>query len=183
MAGLWGVQALAEIRGETELVDWYAGGPASIQTALNRPSSWQSPGSWNPAGYYNRGVNPDNSLAPLKDSSSDLLIALGVVDAGSPRAASHIATIASALTHDDYGLTRYPEDNYYNTAPWSPAGDEALSLEPVCGGDEHVGGRFRNAQRQVRPGPGPAALVRQHDRQGLHAARRSRLVGHALRRS
>ena len=131
VAGLWGVQALAEIRGETELVDWYAGGPASIQTALNRPSSWQSPGSWNPAGYYNRGVNPDNSLAPLKDSSSDLLIALGVVDAGSPRAASHIATIASALTHDDYGLTRYPEDNYYNTAPWSPAGDEALSLEPV----------------------------------------------------
>jgi len=131
VAGLWAAQALAEIRGETELVDWYAGGPASIQTALNRPSSWQPPGSWNPAGYYNRGINPDNSLAPLKDSSSDLLIALGVVDADSPRAASHISTIESALTHDEYGLARYPQDDYYNTAPWSPAGDEALSPEPV----------------------------------------------------
>ena len=131
VAGAWAVQALAEIRGETDLADWYAGGPASMQTALNRPSSWQPPGSWNPEGYYNRGVNPDNSLAPLKDSSSDLLIALGVVDPESPRAARHLATIEAALTHDQYGLARYPNDDYYHTAPWSPAGDEALSTEPV----------------------------------------------------
>jgi len=122
--GLYSAQWLAEVRGDTNLTDWYAGGPASIMTSLQRPSSWQPPGSWDMAGYYGRGVNADNTPAALQDSSSNLLIALGIIDARSGRARSHIGTLLSALTKNSYGLARYRGDIYYNTSQWDPAGDE-----------------------------------------------------------
>ena len=78
--GLYATQCMAELLGETSLTDWYAGGPASIMTAMQRPSTWYPPGMWNPLSYYNRAVNPDNSVQPLIDSSSNVLIALGAVD-------------------------------------------------------------------------------------------------------
>jgi len=42
---------------------------------------------WNPDGYCNRAVNPDNSVQPLADTSSNLLVALGVIDPLSAAAA------------------------------------------------------------------------------------------------
>ena len=130
--GLWATQQLAEARGDTADADWYAGGPASIVSALQRPSNWLPPGSWNPAGYFNRGVNSwDNSPAPLADTSSNALIALGVIDRRSGRARSHIATMTSLLTKHDYGLARYQGDIYYYTSIWDPAGDEVGGPEPA----------------------------------------------------
>ncbi len=128
--GLYATQALAEVLGDTPLTEWYAGGPGSILTALQRPSNWYPPGSWNPIGYYNRAVDANNSVQPLVDSSSDMLIALGVIDHESGRAASHIATILSKLTKGTYGLARYPGDTFYYTGAWSPGGNEALAAEP-----------------------------------------------------
>jgi GH15 family glucan-1,4-alpha-glucosidase len=130
VAGLYATQALAEALGNTQLTEWYAGGAASILTALQRPSNWYPPGSWNPLAYYNRAVNADNSVQPLIDSSSDMLIALRVIDHESNRAANHIATILGALTKDVYGLARYPGDTFYYTGAWSPGGNEALAPEP-----------------------------------------------------
>jgi GH15 family glucan-1,4-alpha-glucosidase len=111
--GLYAAECLAEMRGDTAETEKYAQAAASIVTALQRPSNWFPPGSWNPLGYYNRAVNQDNTVQPMKDSSSNVLIALGVIDAASGRAASHILTITSALSHDKYGLARYTGDDYY----------------------------------------------------------------------
>ncbi|SRR6266487_379359 len=131
VVGLYAVQCLAEIKGDTALTDWYAGGPGSILTALQRPSNWNIPGVWNPSGYYNRGINQDNTVQSLEDTSSDILIALGVIDYESGRAGSHIATMTKLLTHDTYGLARYKDDNYYYSSRFDPAGNEVGALEPV----------------------------------------------------
>lgn len=132
VVGLYATQAIAEIRGDTELADWYAGGTASIMTAMQRPSSWYPPGLWNLArGYYNRGVNQDNSVQSLEDTSSNVLIAFGAIDHESARAQSHIKTLADLLTHDGYGLARYPNDIYYYRSPFDPAGDEVGAPEPA----------------------------------------------------
>ena len=85
---------------------------------------------WNPLSYYNRAVNPDNSVQPLIDSSSNVLIALGAVDHESGRASDHISTVVNALTKQTYGLCRYLGDTFYYTGAWSPGGNEALGPEP-----------------------------------------------------
>jgi hypothetical protein len=121
VAGLYATQYLAEIRGDTALADWYAGGPASILTALQRPLSWYPPGVWNLLGYYNRGVQWDNSVQPLEDSSSNMLIALGVIDHLSGRTGTHITTMKSSLSQNTYGMARYQGDDYYYSSKWDPA--------------------------------------------------------------
>jgi GH15 family glucan-1,4-alpha-glucosidase len=131
VSGLYAAQCLAEILGDTALAEWYAGGPASIMTAFQRPSTWGIPGVWNPQGYYNRAIRQDQSVDALEDSSSDMLMALGVIDHESARAASHIAAMKNLLTHDVYGLARYQGDIYYYTSIWDPAGDEVGAPEPV----------------------------------------------------
>jgi GH15 family glucan-1,4-alpha-glucosidase len=129
--GLYATQVIAEFRGDPDLADWYAGGAASIMTAMQRPSRWFPPGLWNlDGGYYNRGVNQDNSVQPLQDSSSNVLMAFGVIDHESNRSVSHIDTMTRLLTHGGLGLARYPEDNYYFSSRFDPAGDEVGSLEP-----------------------------------------------------
>jgi GH15 family glucan-1,4-alpha-glucosidase len=130
VVGLYATQCLAEVLGDTPLTEWYAGGPASILTALQRPSNWYPPGSWNPSGYYNRAVNSDNSVQPMVDSSSNMLIALGVIDHESARASNHVSTIVNTLARQTYGIARYLGDVFYYTAPWSPGGNEALGPEP-----------------------------------------------------
>jgi hypothetical protein len=130
VVGLFATQCITEALGNTSLTEWYAGGPGSIMTALQRPSTWYPPGSWNPLAYYNRAVKADNTVHPLVDSSSDMLIALGVIDSQSARAANHISMITNTLTRQTYGICRYPGDVFYYTAPWSPGGNEALGPEP-----------------------------------------------------
>jgi len=130
VAGLYAAQCLAESRGDTDVADWLAGGAASIMTALQRPSSWFPPGLWNPNGYYNRGVDLGGAVQPLQDSSSNMLLALGVVDCDSERASRHIATMTSQLSHDGYGMARYRDDDYYFSSRFNPAGDEVKALEP-----------------------------------------------------
>jgi len=131
VAGLYATQAIAELRGDTTLADWYAGGAASIMTAIQRPSSWYPPGLWNlGGGYYNRGVNQDNSVQALQDTASNLLLALAAIDHNSGRASSHLDTLTRLLTHDGYGLARYPSDDYYYNSRFDPAGNEAGAPEP-----------------------------------------------------
>ncbi len=130
LIGLYATQALAESLGDTALAEWYAGGAASIMTALQRPSTWNPPGMWNPAAYFNRAVNADNSVQPLIDSSSNVLIALGAVDHASARAANHVSKVVSTLNKQTYGLCRYLGDMFYYTGAWSPGDNEALGPEP-----------------------------------------------------
>ena len=128
--GLYATQAIAEAQGNTVLAEWYAGGASSIMTALQRPSGWNPPGMWNSGSYYNRAVNADNSVQPLIDSSSNVLVALGVIDHESSRAMNHIQKVVSTLTKQNYGLCRYLGDMFYYTGAWSPGGNEALGPEP-----------------------------------------------------
>ena len=127
VAGLYAAQCLAQLRGDTALADWYAGGPQSIMTALQRPSNRYPPGMWNPQGYYNRGVNQNNIPQEMVDSSTDVLIALGLIDHESGRARSHIDTVTRDLPHDTYGVARYQGDIYYYL--FDPAGNEALGTD------------------------------------------------------
>jgi GH15 family glucan-1,4-alpha-glucosidase len=128
--GLYATQCLAEAVGDTALSEWYAGGAGSILTALQRPSTWYPPGMWSPESYFNRAVNSDNSVQPLIDSSSNVLIALGAIDHESGRAANHVSMILDTLTKQTYGLSRYLGDTFYYTGQWSPGGNEALGPEP-----------------------------------------------------
>jgi len=130
VAGLYAAQRLAERRGDTDTSDWYAGGPASIRTGLQRPFTWSPAGMWNPAGYYNRGVRATGAAEQMQDSSSDALVALGVVDSGCRRAASHVAMLRASLTRDERGMARYEGDDYYFSSPFDPAGDEVGGLSP-----------------------------------------------------
>jgi GH15 family glucan-1,4-alpha-glucosidase len=130
IVGLYAVQCMAEARGDTALSDWYAGGPGAILTFLQKPCDWYPPGNWNPSGYYNRAVRVNNSVQPLIDSSSDVLITLGALDHDSKRSESHIATVLRACTQQIYGICRYPGDMFYYTGAWSPGGNEALGPEP-----------------------------------------------------
>jgi GH15 family glucan-1,4-alpha-glucosidase len=156
--GLYATQAIAEFRGDLNLAEWYAGGVASIMTSMQRPSGWFPPGLWNlDGGYYNRGVNQDNSVQPLQDSASNVLVAFGVIDHESQRAASHVDTMTRLLTHDRYGLARYPEDNYYFSSRFNPAGDEVGALEPSwpqmsmwVAAFESIHGQKQEALRRLR---------------------------------
>ncbi len=130
--GFYATQYLAEVRGATDLADWYAGGPASIMTAMQRPDDASPPGMWNSAGgYFNRAVRADDSVQSLVDSSSDVVVAFGLVEPGSQRAARHIAKVTSTLACSRWGLARYLDDGYYHTDPYSPAGDEAGAPSPA----------------------------------------------------
>jgi GH15 family glucan-1,4-alpha-glucosidase len=130
--GFYATQYLAEVRGDTELADWYAGGPASIMTAFQRPDDAYPPGMWNSSGrYYNRAVRFDNTVQTLVDSSSNVVAAFGVVDAASQRSWDHVAKTTSMLACSQWGLSRYANDDYYFSDPYDPAGNEALAPSPA----------------------------------------------------
>lgn len=130
VAGLYAMQQLAEAQGNTALSDWYAGGVAPILTALQRGSDWNPPGLWNPGGYYNRAITFDTGILARLDSSSNIMIALSVIDSASGRAGSHLTTVKTTLAQDGYGISRYKGDQYYYNEPYDPAGDEVGAPEP-----------------------------------------------------
>lgn len=132
VAGLYAVQKFYERQGQPDLADWFAGGPASILTAMQRPIDWQPPGLWNPYGYYIRGVGKDNTVHErLHDTSSNILFVLGVLDVESGRSAKHVSSLIALLTHERYGIGRYEADPYYDISPFDPAGDEAHGTTPM----------------------------------------------------
>ncbi|WP_447986979.1 glycoside hydrolase family 15 protein [Nitrospira sp. Nam74] len=130
IAGLYAMQQLAEAQGNTALSDWYAGGVAPILTALQRGPDWNPPGLWNPQGYYNRAITFDTGILGRLDSSSNILLALGVIDPASGRASNHVNTVKTTLVQDRYGISRYKGDQYYYNEPYDPAGDEVEAPEP-----------------------------------------------------
>lgn len=132
VAGTYAAQKLYEAQGRTDLADWYAGGPASILTAIQRPFDWQTHGLWNEQGYYIRAVNADQTVhETLHDSSSNVLFALGVLDSASQRTTNHVNSLIGLLTHERFGLARYENDEYYDVNPYDPAQDEAHGESPI----------------------------------------------------
>ena len=130
IAGMTAAQSAARAKGLTDMADWWNGVSGAIRTSLQR-NDWDNKGMWNSGGgYYNRAVYPNGTINTKLDSSSDLLMVLGIIDSNSSRAVSHISKIKSNLLHDGYGIARYDGDIFYYTSPWSPAGDEAKSDEP-----------------------------------------------------
>lgn len=132
IAGLRAAAHLALDEGDSSLADSWNGAASTILTAVQTSYSASPPGEWNDTtGYYDQGVTSSGSPDTTIDSSSDELIALGDINAGSERAASQISTVEQALTHDTWGIARYTGDTYYYTSSYSPAGNEAGSAEPV----------------------------------------------------
>lgn len=131
ITGLWAAETLAQSKGDTADADAWSGAVGSIATALQRSSLNSPAGLWNaPDSYFDRAVNSDNTGRTTIDSSSDMTVVSGAIDAASSRAASHINKITSTLTHDSNGIARYQGDNFYYTSPYSPAGNEAGAAEP-----------------------------------------------------
>lgn len=132
VAGLRAAAHLAHTEAASSSEDGWNGAASTILSAVQRSYSWNPPGQYNDTtGYYDQGVTASGSPDTTIDSSSDELIALGDVDASSSRAASQISAVEDALTHDTSGIARYQGDTYYYTSPYSPAGNEAGSAEPV----------------------------------------------------
>ena len=133
VAGLWAAEQLAADEGDTTLENSWAGTASTISAALNRDSGASPAGMWNSVGggYFDRAVNTDNTarVDPV-DSSSDMLLVLGVIDSASSKAVSHVAKISSTLAQDTWGIARYVGDTFYYTSQYSPAGNEALAAEP-----------------------------------------------------
>ncbi len=133
VAGLWAAEQFAQDENNSSLKSGWANAAATITGAINRDSEASPAGLWNSAGggYFDRAVNTDNTarVDPV-DSSSDMLIVLGVVNATSSQAVSHIAKITSTLSQDTWGIARYVGDTFYYTSQYSPAGNEALAAEP-----------------------------------------------------
>lgn len=132
IAGLRAAAHLALVEGSPSDADSWNGAASTILSAVQTSYGASPPGEWNDTtGYYDQGVTSSGSPDTTIDSSSDELIALGDIDAGSERAASQISVVEQALTHDTWGIARYTGDTYYYTSPYSPAGNEAGSAEPV----------------------------------------------------
>jgi GH15 family glucan-1,4-alpha-glucosidase len=133
VGGLYAAEQLAVAENNSSLESGWASAAAAIQSAVYRDSGASPAGLWNSAGggYFDRAVNTDNTarVDPV-DSSSDMLIVLGVVPASSAYAESHIAKITATLTQDTDGIARYVGDTFYYTSQYSPAGNEALGAEP-----------------------------------------------------
>ena len=131
VAGLDAAQYMAAAKGLQGLADMYNGGASTIRTAILRDDTDAQTGLWNTTSQrFNRAVNLDGSANTTYDSSSDVLIAYGVVDAESSRAKSHIDGILNELGHDTYGVARYENDGFYHRMPWDPGGNEAYEDEP-----------------------------------------------------
>ncbi len=132
VAGLRAAAHLALYEGNSSDADSWNGAATSILSAVQRSYSWNPPGQYDDTtGYYDQGVTASGSPDTTIDSSSDELIALGDVNADTEQAANQISAVEQALTHDTYGIARYEGDTYYYTSPYSPAGNEAGSAEPV----------------------------------------------------
>ena len=132
VAGLRAAAHLALYEANSSDADSWNGAATSILSAVQRSYSWSPPGEYDDTtGYYDQGVTSSGSPDTTIDSSSDELIALGDVNADTQQAASQISIVQQALTHDTYGIARYEGDTYYYTSPYSPAGNEAGSAEPV----------------------------------------------------
>lgn len=126
VVGLRGAQYAAIELDEGADSDNWNGAASTILSAMQRSYGWDPTGLYNEtAGYYNRAVNGDYTPRTTVDGSTMAAIAWGVIDAASERAQSHAQTVEGYLSRDTWGIARYTGDTYYNTAPFSPAGDEA----------------------------------------------------------
>jgi len=132
VAGLRAAAHLALTEANASDADSWNGAASTILSAVQRSYSWGTPGEVNDTtGYFNQGVTSTGSPDLTIDSSTDELIALGDVSANTEQAASQISVVEQALTHDTWGIARYSGDTYYYTSPYSPAGNEAGSAEPM----------------------------------------------------
>jgi hypothetical protein len=66
----------------------------------------------------------------MEDTSTNILFALGAIDPGSSRAATHIGKLETDLGRDNFGLPRYASDTFYYTSQYSPSGNESLEASP-----------------------------------------------------
>ncbi|WMJ22508.1 glycoside hydrolase family 66 protein [Paludicola sp. MB14-C6] len=131
VAGLDAAQYMASAMGRQDIADMYNGGASAMRTAIQRDDTAYPKGLWNVAEqYFNRAVSLNGNANTIHDSSSNVLIPYGVIDATSSRAKSHIDKTLAALAHDTYGIARYENDGFYHRMPWDPGGNEALEDEP-----------------------------------------------------
>ena len=132
VGGLRAAAQLAVIEGDQGAADSWSGAAPAIQSAIQAPYSASTPGLWNDtSGYYNEAMTTSYSPVQLIDGSVNALFAFGALSPATERAARNMFAINQALGYLNQGIARYQGDTYYNTSPYSPAGNEAGSNEPV----------------------------------------------------
>ncbi|MHB8296622.1 MAG: glycoside hydrolase family 66 protein [Acidimicrobiales bacterium] len=132
VAGLRAAAQLATVEADQAGADAWSGAATTIQTAVQTPYSASTPGLWNDtSGYYNEAQTTSGGPVTLIDASTNALYAFGALSPASGRAARDMFAVDTALGHLTHGLARYQGDTYYNTSPYSPAGNEAVKNEPV----------------------------------------------------
>lgn len=182
VAGLDAAQHMAAAKGLQDVADLYNGGASTIRTAILRDDTASPKGLWNTESQrFNRAVNLDGTANTTYDSSSDVLISYGVVDAESSRAKSHIDGILENLGHDTYGVARYENDGLLSPDVLGPRRKRSLRGRTLLASDGHVDCHVRAAIRlqglpdQCLPA---APMVRGPDGRGLYAPGRVLLQYH-----
>lgn len=132
VSGLRAAAQMSAVEGDQANVDAWSGAASTIQSAIQTPASASSPGLWNDtSGYYNEAQSTSGAPVTLIDASTNALFAFGALSPATARTARDLFAVDTALGHLGRGLARYQGDTYYNTSPYSPAGNEAGKNEPV----------------------------------------------------
>ena len=121
--GLNAARLLASAIGHPEAEAAWTEDAQTIRDAILRPTTAEQPGLWNSEkGYFVYGVTTDGKVFDVQESSTNLAIVTGLLDASDPIAVQQIANTLDNNAQNTYGIPRYTGDTFYNASPWSPGG-------------------------------------------------------------
>jgi hypothetical protein len=134
-AGLNAAHLLAMHMGQTSDANNWLNAAQRVLGAIQWPASDETcPGLWNDTEQrWNRGAYVNCTRDDRLDSSTDIILVLGLVGATDGRATSQRQAVISRLTNGrTNGIARYEGDTFYYTNPASPGGTmEATAAMPA----------------------------------------------------